>query len=180
MPPLPGVLSAQGLLAADVRYDFRQTYIAAVAGGDLAAVERLFEALELRGREALRNYGLAEDAIEFHRSADMRYRRQAYEINVRLPDRPLVAADGGVVAEAFHALPEKLYGRRDESGAIEFVTLVVTATGNVRRLAHAPLESGDGSPARARKALHKVFFRDAGLVECDCYDRAGPGVDRGG
>jgi N-methylhydantoinase A len=34
------------------------------------------------------------------------------------------------------------------------------------------LESGDGSPARARKALHKVFFRDAGLVECDCYDRA--------
>jgi len=172
VPPLPGVLSAQGLLAADVRYDFRQTYIAAVAGGDLAAVERLFEALELRGREALRNYGLAEDAIEFHRSADMRYRRQAYEINVRLPDRPLVAADGGGVAEAFHALHEKLYGRRDESGAIEFVTLVVTATGNVRRLAHAPLESGDGSPARARKALHKVFFRDAGLVECDCYDRA--------
>ena len=29
IPPAPGLLSAQGLLAADLRYDFRQTYVGA-------------------------------------------------------------------------------------------------------------------------------------------------------
>ncbi len=172
VPPSPGLLSAQGLLAADVRYDFRQTHIAAVTAGDLDKIENLYCELEARGRAALRNYGLAEDAIAFHRSADMRYRRQAYEINLRLPDEPLAEPHRAVIAEAFHALHEKLYGRRDTAGVIEFVTLIVTATGNARRLAHAPLAAGDGTVARAVKPAHKVFFRDAGLVECACYDRA--------
>ena len=102
----------------------------------------------------------------------MRYRRQAYEINLHLPDERLAEMHRASVAESFHALHEKLYGRRDESGVIEFVTLVVTATGNSRRLVHAPLERGDGSTEHARKPAHRVFFRDAGLVECACYDRA--------
>jgi N-methylhydantoinase A len=173
VPPAPGLLSAQGLLAADIRYDFRQTHVAAVAGGDFGEVERRYRALEDRGRQALRDYGLAEGTIAFQRSADMRYRRQAYEINVRLQDESLEAAHAPAIAEAFHALHERLYGRRDEAGAIEFVTLVVTATGNTRRLAHEPLPKGNGSADQARKRSRQVFFREVGLVaECPCYDRA--------
>ena len=32
VPPAPGLLSAQGLLVADIRYDFRQTHVEAVLG----------------------------------------------------------------------------------------------------------------------------------------------------
>ena len=31
VPPAPGLLSSQGLLSADIRYDFRRTYVATVA-----------------------------------------------------------------------------------------------------------------------------------------------------
>ena len=172
VPPSPGLLSAQGLLAADIRYDFRQTHVAAVADGDIAEVERRFSALEERGRQALRNYGLAEGSLAFQRSADMRYRRQAYEINVRLPDESLTDKHPPAIMEAFHDLHARMYGRRDESGIIEFVTLVVTATGNTRRLVHEPLLMGNGSAQKALKRSRKVFFRESGLADCPCYDRA--------
>src|SRR5678815_1718381 len=172
VPPAPGLLSAQGLLVADIRYDFRQTHVEAVLGGDIGSVERVFVELERRGREALQLYGLADSGITFQRSADMRYRRQAYEINMRLPDRALTAADQPEIAEAFHQLHERMYGRRDTAGLIQFVTLSVTAVGNTRRLEHKPLAQGDGTAQKGRKPAHKVYFRDHGMIECACYDRA--------
>jgi len=170
--PAPGLLSAQGLLVADIRYDFRQTHVEAVLGSNIDDVERVFAALEQRGREALRLYGLADSTITFQRSADMRYRRQAYEINMRLPDRVLTAADQAIIAEDFHQLHERMYGRRDTAGVIQFVTLAVTAVGNTRRLENKPLERGDTTASKARRPAHKVYFRDRGMLECPCYDRA--------
>jgi N-methylhydantoinase A len=102
----------------------------------------------------------------------MRYRRQAYEINVRLADQKLTAADAPQIGEAFHEMHERMYGRRDSAGVIEFVTLCVSAIGNSRELEYRNLEAGDGSPAHARKATRKVFFRDAGIIDCELYDRA--------
>jgi N-methylhydantoinase A len=171
VPPAPGLLSAQGLLVADIRYDFRQTHVEGVVGGDMDAVERVFRALETQGRDALRDYGLAEDAISFHRSADMRYHRQAYEINVRLPDGAVNNTQQPALAEAFHEAHERLYGRRDPRGVVQFVTLCVTATGNSRRLENKPLAQGNGDAKRARKTTRKVYFRDHGVVECAVYDR---------
>ena len=171
VPPAPGLLSAQGLLVADIRYDFRQTFVEPVIGGDMAAVERVYRALEAQGRDALRGYGLAEAAISFHRSADMRYHRQAYEINVRQPDTAIDNAQRATVAETFHQAHERLYGRRDPAGLVQFVTLCVTATGNSRRLANQPLAKGSGDATKARKSTRKVYFRDHGFVECTVYDR---------
>jgi N-methylhydantoinase A len=143
-----------------------------VMGGDIDAVERLFQSLEQRGRQALQRYGLADDTIAFLRSADMRYHRQAYEINVRLQDGALDSSHQASIAETFHQVHERLYGRRDKAGVIQFVTLCVTAVGNTRRLAHQPLPQGDGSLVGALKSSRRVFFRDTGMTECPCFDRA--------
>ena len=172
VPPAPGLLSAQGLLAADIRYDFRQTHVVAVLDGDMDEVERVFQALEAQGREALARYGLGDQRIRFVRSADMRYRRQAYEINLPLTDFQLGATARAPVAESFHRLHERLYGRRDPQGVIEFVTLVVSAVGNTNRLQHAPLPRGDGTARAAAEKQRRVFFRTTGMIECPCYDRA--------
>ena len=172
VPPAAGVLSAQGLLVADIRYDFRQTHVVAVLEGDIAEIERRFAALEAQGRAALRNYGIDPTAVVFQRSADMRYRRQAYEINVRLPDARLAQSDAPAIATGFHEMHERLYGRRDPAGVVQFVTLCVTAIGNSRRFDYHPLERGDGSAKQARKGARPVFFRDTGLIECPRYERA--------
>jgi N-methylhydantoinase A len=172
VPPAAGVLSAQGLLVADIRYDFRQTHVIAVLDGDLTQVERMYAALEEQGRSALRQYGIDPNAVAFQRSADMRYRRQAYEINVRLPDEALSRADAPRIAESFHEMHERLYGRRDPSGVVQFVTLCVSAVGNSREFDYQPLPKGDGSANHARKGSRKVFFRDVNIIDCPLYERA--------
>ena len=171
VPPAAGVLSAQGLLVADVRYDFRQTHVRPVLEGDMAEIEGVFAALEAQGKAALRLYGLDPKEIEFQRTADMRYRRQAYEINVRLADEALKNSDAAQIVENFHTLHERLYGRRDPVGVVEFVTLCVSAIGNSRQLEYQPLAAGDGSAEHALKRHRKVFFRDAGIIDCPHYAR---------
>jgi len=171
VPPSAGVLSAQGLLVADVRYDFRRTHVAGVSADEVEQAEELFAALERSGKEALFQHGLDPATVDFQRSADMRYRRQAYEINVRLPDRALSSADAASIGEAFHAVHERLYGRRDPAGVVQFVTLCVTALGNRRKIESPRLAQGEGGAAQARKGMRRVFFRDTGVVSCPLYQR---------
>jgi N-methylhydantoinase A len=172
IPPAPGLLSAQGLLAADLRYDFRQTFVDAVASANVAEVEARFAALEAEGRTALGRYGIGDAAIAVTRSADMRYRRQAYELNVLLPPEPLSAEALSVLVENFHQAHERLYGRRDAAGSVEIVNLCVTLTGNVRRPDYREVAAGDGTTTHARKGMCKVFFANRGSFDCVRYERS--------
>lgn len=172
IPPAPGLLSAQGLLAADLRYDFRQTYAGAVASSDLDEINARFAALEVQGCSALGRYGIGKAAITVMRSADMRYRRQAYELNVPLPPGPLSAKSYSVLLESFHQAHERLYGRRDAAGSVELVNLCVTMMGNVRKADYRELPKGGATPDRARKGSRRVFFANRGWFDCVCYERS--------
>ena len=167
-PPVPGVLSAQGLLVAEIRYDFRQTHVAPVAADKLADVERIFADLERKGRDALKRYGLPDDQVTVTRFADMRYPHQGYEMTVELGDGTLTTA----IAENFHAAHERRYGRRDAASAVEIVTLHLTAKGESLRPDYKPLPQGTGNAGHAHTGTRPVYFRDVGRVDCDHYDRA--------
>ena len=171
IPPAPGLLSAQGLLAADLRYDFRQTFVGAVASADLAEIEARFTALEAQGRNTLASHGIGDAAIVVMRTADMRYRRQAYELNVPLPPGALSAATLPALVESFHQAHERLYGRRDAAGAVEIVNLCVALTGNVRRPEYREIAIGDGNADHASKGTRNVFFANRGAFDCVRYER---------
>ena len=106
------------------------------------------------------------------RFADMRYRRQAYELNVALPPGTLSAQTYPVLVENFHQAHERLYGRRDSAGMVEIVNLCVTLTGNVSRPHYREIATGDGTAAQARKGTRKVFFANRGWFDCERYERS--------
>ncbi len=70
IPPMPGALSALGILLADHVRDFSKTVMVPY---DEEELERHFAALEERGRGAMEREGLAGQA---RRSLDMRYAGQ--------------------------------------------------------------------------------------------------------
>ena len=90
VPPDPGVLSALGFVAAGFANEFNQTLIRPLA--DLEAGGRARRGSRRSGADArgwLADEGVAEDAREVRYAADMRYRRQGYEIADRgRPRRP--------------------------------------------------------------------------------------------
>ena len=75
IPALPGALSAVGILLADTIREYSRTVMLPAD----AALETYFVELEAVGAEDFRREGLAGES---HRSVDLRYRGQGYELNV--------------------------------------------------------------------------------------------------
>ena len=183
VPMGPGVLSALGMLMTDVKYTDVVTRLMDTDTASAAAFEDIYAALERNLRRELRDEGMGADAIRFDRSCDMRYRGQAYEINVPVPE---VGADTLVAAmtDAFHGLHRGLYGQAAEGDPVEFVNYRVTGHGVIRKPELNPLGNGAGEAARSGvpRDVRRAFFPRVGWIETPVFERAdlAPGTEING
>jgi len=115
-PRASGVLSALGLIAAGRRRDTARTVLLA---GDEITADRV--AGEVRALSEPLLAGL--EAAELEVVYELRYRGQAFELPVPGPPEP----DPAMLAEDFAREHEARYGYRDPGGALELVTIRVSA-----------------------------------------------------
>ncbi|HSR50163.1 MAG TPA: hydantoinase/oxoprolinase family protein [Acidobacteriota bacterium] len=121
VPSDPGLLSASGILHAEVVKDTARTLLMRSNDDNLQQrLEQTFEELDAQVAAHLSNEGLGKDERELERSLDLRYPGQAYEINVAYGDDYL---------ERFHKMHEQLYGYGNPGLDVEIVTLRVRGTG---------------------------------------------------
>ncbi|HEU4490623.1 MAG TPA: hydantoinase/oxoprolinase family protein [Jiangellales bacterium] len=172
VPPDPGNLSAYGLLTVDVRNDYVRTAVSRHETLDLDRVRGVLDDLRTRADEALGREGFPPGARRFHRSADLRYLGQAFEVRVDVPEGPITLELADAVAGTFHDAHRALYGydfRDDRRQEVEWVNLRVTGIGPIRTPAHPDVAPGSGAE-RARTGSRKVHFDD--WVDSPTYDRA--------
>ncbi len=120
VPRNPGILSAMGMIMADVIKDYSLTVMRNqfnVTGEELSG---LFMDLERRGTEDLIAEGISEENLILERYLDMRYEGQSYEIIVPF---------NGHYIEDFHGLHEKTYGYRSDGTIVEIVNIRLRARG---------------------------------------------------
>ena len=167
VPPAPGVVSALGGLAADLRNDFIKTLFLDL---DAASVSRLPAALsemEKTGYQWLKDHGFTGEA-HFTVSADMRYLGQSYEIETALDKRAAAQGNLKAIALAFHAEHKRLYGHCSEDTPIQLINLRLVVTGAL---------SKPGMPERepASKPLSPVHrltaYFDGKPHKCPVYSR---------
>jgi N-methylhydantoinase A len=110
IPRAPGHFSAYGMLLADLRRDFVNTWFTPLAEASFAVLEERYAEMERRGRDAVeRGYkGLA--GITVRRGADMRYVGQEHAVFVELPSELFAAQETAVRAHC--ARPRRARGRR--------------------------------------------------------------------
>jgi N-methylhydantoinase A/oxoprolinase/acetone carboxylase beta subunit len=120
VPRHAGVLSALGMLMADVRRDYTSTLVASEATVRLPALARIARPLmDAAARDlATEGFGPARRTIE--RLLDVRYAGQSSEIAV-----PWSAG----YRDAFDREHQRLYGYADSARAIEVVAIRVRAAG---------------------------------------------------
>jgi N-methylhydantoinase A len=163
VPPAPGVLCAEGLLAAGLKAEFSRT-LTAVADDD--AVEAAFAALEREVAAWLDEERVAPSDCRRQRVALMRYTGQGGELAVAWPGSP------GAAHAAFAEAHRRLNGFVLEA-PVELVTLRVEAEGIVRAIPRA------GSARRIRAhapSQQEVWFASGPAVRAMVYDRAGLGL----
>jgi N-methylhydantoinase A len=169
VPPAPGLLSSQGLLSADIRYDFRRTFVASADVVALSDLTALVAELRAEGEKALTKYQMPTARIDVAVSADMRYLGQAYEISIPLTSGAFDEAARQSVIEAFHQAHERIYGRRHAEGSVQFVNILLAVIGRVQAVRHPELEEAEGVPTPITHA--RTWFRGQPFDDCPCYDR---------
>jgi N-methylhydantoinase A len=170
IPAHPGVLSALGLMMADVQHDYVRSRLDALdqlTGPDMMAV---VDDLASTARADLTEEGFADDAIELDHTLDMRYRGQGYEVPVKVSRTALETGDVATMRKAFDAEHLDRFGHAAPEEAVEVVSYRVTGRGlvpEVKLLEHEPV----GRPlAEAQVDTRPVRFGDA-VVDTPIYAR---------
>ncbi len=167
VPGDPGILSARGMLTADVVKDYARTVLLPLAGLNKKTLASHFSPLLQKGREDLKFEGFAKPAFSLF--IDMRYLGQSYELT--LPYQPETGVDlRESLRAAFDALHDERFGTASPESAVEVVTLRVRGTGEVERPPARRLPKARKSLSRALMGSRKMIF-DGREVEGSVYMR---------
>ncbi|HET8997433.1 MAG TPA: hydantoinase/oxoprolinase family protein, partial [Acetobacteraceae bacterium] len=169
IPPAPGAFSALGLVASDLKRDYSRTLYADLAQVEPHRVADGFAGMEAAGGAMLEQARVPAEQRALLRFADVRYRRQAYELTVPVAEGPVTRDTLDALAEAFHARHAQTYGHANRAETVQLVNLRVTALG---RLPGLQLTQR-GDPASARVRTRDVWFPHAGFVTTRVHWRDG-------
>ncbi|SEG16564.1 N-methylhydantoinase A [Bryocella elongata] len=131
VPRYAGVLSAMGMMLADVRKDYSRTVLRPAEELEANVLEQHFAPMVAQALADLAQEGFAADGVEIERVLDVRYRGQAYEISVPLTENFI---------SAFHEQHHVLYGYANRTRPTEVVNLRVNAAGITRKHSFAGFE----------------------------------------
>ncbi len=170
-----GAMSAYGLLAAPLAFDFVRTAPQRLDAADWTQINGLFGEMESEGRRILHGADMPDGDVRIRRTAEMRYAGQGHEVEVELPQGALDGESLAVITAAFETAYRALYSRTPLGVPIEALNWRAVVSGPVPEIS----VSGPGPDARvtdsakpAPKGTRKAYFPEAkGYVDTPVYDR---------
>jgi N-methylhydantoinase A len=130
IPPAPGTMCSLGAAIADFKVNYIRSFRAPMETVDSAALRTIFQDLEGQGRRWLADENPQIGGVDVFRSADMRYRGQAFDVEVAIPaDIDLATLDADRLAQLFHSTYGVLYGNADPIAPIDLIALRVGIVG---------------------------------------------------
>jgi N-methylhydantoinase A/oxoprolinase/acetone carboxylase beta subunit len=163
IPEHSGVLSALGMLLADVAKDYSASVLRPgikLTAGDLQS--KLLP-LAAQAQHDLAAEGFSPEQITLTAALAMRYQGQAFEIDVALPatldEDTLTAIDND-----FHQRHAKLYGYSNPHRATEAVQLRVRATGRTAKPSLPIAQHLESAPLPTPNAIRETIFAGESLT----------------
>jgi N-methylhydantoinase A len=169
-----GAMSAYGLLAAPLAFDFVRTATQRLDAADWGQINGLFGEMEEEGRAVLRRAAVEATDITIRRTAEMRYTGQGHEVEVEVPAGTLSPASLATITANFETAYRALYSRTPMGVPIEALNFRVVVSGPVPEISVSGPKSG--APAArvslAPKSTREAYFPEArGYVDTPVYDR---------
>ena len=170
IPPMPAHFSALGMLLADLKHDYVQTYVRELAETTGKEIAAAFSLLEKSALDTLAEEGARAEQIVLRRFLDMRYRGQEYTLPVPVTEELGTMVDFSAIRSRFDQLHQEHYGHSAPNEPVMMVNLRLSALGRFEnKLPLDTISRADESGVRGRRA---VIF-DSKPVDCPIYLRSG-------
>jgi N-methylhydantoinase A len=171
VPCYPGLFSALGLLYANMTNTFLETVMKPLSVDFLADINAALTRLASSAEAWFDRNQVDPQERRLRVSADLRYRRQNYELNLLFPGKFISVEDFSAIAELFHQEHKLVYGHSAPGELIQVVNIHIQASREVKAPMLPQVASASRSVEDARLENRKVWF-SRGLMECGIYDRA--------
>ena len=171
VPPFPGVFSAWGMLMADLRHDFGQTYIKPMGDADVEEINGIFRELEARVKELFERENIADESIVLSYEADLRYIGQEHTLSVPASSK-VTDAGKAELEKSFDELHLKVYGHNAPEEPKEIVSLKVMSIARTRKPSLEIIPSGSENPVpEARMGERKVYVGSGRYEDFSIFKR---------
>jgi N-methylhydantoinase A len=163
VPPTAGVLSALGLLLAEVGHETGQGVVRPLRSVPVAELAGLLDRLQVQAQGELVSHGAPQEAVRFATVAALRYAGQAHELDIPFSPGEVGPTWIAELEAAFHAAHAQRYGHAAPDESVELVVVRVRAS--------VPPPEADVRPA----------FAPVPELPATCaawFGRSGPGAAR--
>ncbi|MDQ7039050.1 MAG: hydantoinase/oxoprolinase family protein, partial [Aquificota bacterium] len=161
VPRHPGILSALGMMVADVVRDYSKTVMLRGSEASFQLLKDMFREMERKALEDMSGEGLDSEDVFLEPLLDMRYKGQSYELLVPFSED---------YEETFHREHERVYGYR-HSTEVEIVNLRLRAVGRTRKPELPSFEERSREdPSDALTGYREVLFRGE-FLRAGVYNR---------
>jgi len=172
IPPMPAHFSAFGMLLADLKHDYVQTFVRELNETSGEEIAGAFAALEKSAIETLTEEGAAARQILLRRFLDMRYRGQEYTLPVPIMEDLGTLRDFGAIRSRFDQLHQEHYGHSAPKEPVMMVNLRLSALGRLEnRLTFAPSFRDADRGERGRRPV--ILDHRQQAVSCPIFLRTG-------
>jgi N-methylhydantoinase A len=163
IPLHPGVLSALGMILADLVRDYSQTVMLPAEQADVETLDHLLAPLYERARADFSGEALTENGLTLLPTLDMRYVGQSYELAIPLPpqgvDHPEPVEQ--LLAQRFHAAHRQRFSYASEGEPVEIVNLRLKAVFRTGKPEFQRQPLGRLDPSAAHIGYKRIYFASA-------------------
>jgi N-methylhydantoinase A len=162
VPANPGILSAFGMLITDYVQEYAQTVLVPATAFTPERAAVAFGELEERGRQAMRDEGVAPQDVQMSRFLDMSYVGQSFELLV-----PYIPN----FIDEFHRRHDMRYGYEDSARPTQVVNVRMRVVGPSGTSYRATREREQGEEASAAQVDAIAMYSDGQWCQAPVYDR---------
>lgn len=170
IPPMPAHFSALGMLMADLKHDYVQTFVREWPDTSGAQIADAFAGLERSAADTLREEGCKPAQVDCRRFLDMRYRGQEYTLPVPVTEDLRGVTDFSAIRARFDQIHQEHYGHSAPKEPVMIVNLRLSALGKLPD--KLPLASASRTEDRGERGARRVIFETKAL-DCPIYLRSG-------
>ncbi|MEM0020594.1 MAG: hydantoinase/oxoprolinase family protein [Fervidicoccaceae archaeon] len=165
----PGVFSAWGLLATDIRHDAVKTDVVPLVEEKTEKIEESFRELEESLYNIFEQEGLKGREVVIVRNADLRYYGQEHTVKVTLPFKKIEKNDIERIRKIFHEAHRKEYEFSLPDNPIEIVNFHVTGYVIVKKVQLSEIKDTRASTLEEAVSGERKAFVDGETISIPVY-----------